>query len=71
MLELLTAEDLLGLLQVSRKTLYNHVAIGRLPAPLRIGRRRYWPRAVIETALLHSPKVCLDSLALSKDTRRG
>ena len=48
MLDLLTSEDLMRQFRISRKTLDNHIAAGELPAPLFIGRRRYWPAAALE-----------------------
>lgn len=71
MLDLLTAEDLLDILRVSRKTLDNHLAAGRLPAPVRLGRRRYWARAAIEAALLPLTDGASHSPAPAKGGRHG
>lgn len=49
--DLLTTEDLLAQLHISPKTLNRHIARGLLPAPLRIGRRRYWEADRFELAL--------------------
>lgn len=55
MLDLITTEELLDALHVSRKTLYNHVVTGRLPPPLRLGRRRYWREAELNRVLQPTP----------------
>jgi len=54
MTHLLTTEDLLSQLRISRKTLDNHVAAGLLPSPMRIGRRRYWQQEEVDAALTGS-----------------
>ena len=51
MTHLLTTEDLLSQLRISRKTLDNHVAAGLLPSPMRMGRRRYWQQEQVDAAL--------------------
>lgn len=51
MTDLLTSEDLLARLRISPKTLGNLVAQGLLPAPMRIGHRRYWRRDVLDAFL--------------------
>ena len=48
---LLTTEDLLSALRISRKTLDKHIAAGLLPAPMRMGRRRYWQQDAVDAAL--------------------
>ena len=54
MTHLLTTEDLLSQLRISRKTLDNHVAAGLLPTPMRMGRRRYWQQEQVDAALAGS-----------------
>lgn len=54
MTHLLTTEDLLSQLRISRKTLDNHVAAGLLPSPMRMGRRRYWQQEQVDAALTAS-----------------
>jgi len=54
MTHLLTTEDLLSQLRISRKTLDNHVAAGLLPSPMRMGRRRYWQQEEVDAALVGS-----------------
>lgn len=51
MTKLLTTEHLLEKLHICRKTLDNHISKGILPAPIRIGRRRYWPQSAIEAVI--------------------
>ncbi len=53
MTHLLTTEDLLSALRISRKTLDKHIAAGLLPAPMRMGRRRYWQQEAVDAALAH------------------
>jgi len=49
--QLLTIKDVVALLQRSRRALYTDIAMGRLPAPLRIGRAIRWRRADITAAI--------------------
>ena len=45
---LLTAEDMLAILKVSRRTLDSYLADRVIPLPFRIGRRLYWHREQID-----------------------
>ena len=45
---LLTAEELAGLLRVSRSHVWKLHAMGRLPLPVRLGRAVRWNRTEIE-----------------------
>ena len=48
MQHLLTEDDLTEQFQISRRTLRDWTARGKLPAPLRIGRKPFWPSSTIE-----------------------
>jgi excisionase family DNA binding protein len=48
---LLTTEDMSHLLRVSTRTLDNHITAGHLPKSIKIGRRRYWHRDVVDAWL--------------------
>ncbi len=48
---LLTTEDMMAVLRVSRRTLDEYLAKQKLPKHFRIGRRVYWHREVVEAWL--------------------
>lgn len=48
---LLTVEDMIAVLRVSRRTLDDYLAKNKLPKPFRIGRRVYWHRETVEAWL--------------------
>jgi excisionase family DNA binding protein len=48
---LLTAEDMMAVLRVSRRTLDDYLARKKLPKHFKIGRRVYWHREVVEAWL--------------------
>ncbi|MGL6071193.1 helix-turn-helix transcriptional regulator [Craterilacuibacter sp.] len=45
---LLTAEDMLCVLHISRRTLDSYLADNVIPQPFKIGRRLYWHREQID-----------------------
>ncbi|WP_160794563.1 helix-turn-helix transcriptional regulator [Craterilacuibacter sinensis] len=45
---LLTTEDMLAILKISRRTLDSYLADQVIPPPFKIGRRLYWHREQIE-----------------------
>ena len=45
---LLTAAELANQLRISKTLLYELKAQGKLPVPIRLGRRILWPRSEIE-----------------------
>lgn len=49
--QILTTEDLMAVLRVSRRTLDDYLAKNKLPKHFRIGRRVYWHREVVEAWL--------------------
>lgn len=40
----------------SRSAIYKDIALGRLPNPIHIGRRIYWPEAELDNFLLEGRK---------------
>ncbi|AAZ97526.1 Possible Transcriptional Regulator [Thiobacillus denitrificans ATCC 25259] len=48
---ILTTEDMMAVLRVSRRTLDDYLAKNKLPQHFRIGRRVYWHRQVVEAWL--------------------
>jgi excisionase family DNA binding protein len=48
---ILTVEDMMAVLRVSRRTLDEYLAKNKLPKNFRIGRRVYWHREVVEAWL--------------------
>jgi len=42
---LLSADEVAARLKVNRATIYRHVSAGRMPAPLKLGRRTLWRAA--------------------------
>ena len=40
--KLMTANELVSLLNISHTTLWRHLDAGSLPRPLRLGNKRYW-----------------------------
>ncbi|MEI7767724.1 MAG: helix-turn-helix domain-containing protein [Phycisphaerae bacterium] len=49
--QLLTITDVSILLQRSRRALYTDIALGRIPAPVRIGRAIRWRREDVMRAI--------------------
>ena len=48
---ILTTEDMMAVLRISRRTLDDYLAKKKLPKHFRIGRRVYWHRQVVEAWL--------------------
>ena len=57
---LLTTEDMMAVLRVSRRTLDDYLARKKLPKHFKIGRRVYWHRQVVETWLRQLGEVAVD-----------
>jgi predicted DNA-binding transcriptional regulator AlpA len=47
----------------ARSSLYADIAAGRLPRPIRLGRRSYWPETEIDE--------CLRQLAVKAQAKKG
>ncbi len=50
-LELLTAQEAARALRISASFFHKAVACGDLPAPIRIGRRTFWPRDLVRRVI--------------------
>jgi predicted DNA-binding transcriptional regulator AlpA len=48
---ILTAEDMMAVLRISRRTLDDYLSKKKLPKHFKIGRRVYWHRQVVEAWL--------------------
>jgi len=46
---LLSASEAAGLLSISRSMFYQLLSAGRIPAPVRLGRRALWRKAELES----------------------
>jgi predicted DNA-binding transcriptional regulator AlpA len=51
-----TTTDLCAILRVSPQTIRRMERDGRLPAPVRIGRKKVWPTEVVAALLLKASK---------------
>jgi predicted DNA-binding transcriptional regulator AlpA len=47
-----SAEEIIGLLGISRKTLDNWIKEGHFPKPIKIGRRIFWRKEIVDNYIL-------------------
>ncbi|MBQ9239737.1 MAG: AlpA family phage regulatory protein [Duodenibacillus sp.] len=63
---LLTCEQLQAMVGLSRSGIYSMVRCGNLPEPMRIGRRSYWAKSSIKSAMLRIKERSMKSLGRRK-----